>query len=740
MFCYLAGMEPYYLKCIKDCPFQPKTADGDAKPESRWTLDKRRVFVHDQRLKSIIMSCLPDDIMKSGLKNANHIQTLDLADIYERFVYEDNLIHRRTTQIGEKINEKWLTSSKKVSQCINEQIPHQNKKFLGGELLTESLSKININENSFILASMGYDQEMVLKTKDWIERLNPDNKLPNFNTGRILVFKSQAVNESLETLNTPKSSKDSKAKFLTPLPPLKNLQEASLSSEVLGKFAFDYVHNASVGNSDGILCVWDPKMFKKINDTILDYFIMVRGVWMPNGEVVIMCDFDDVRNKFERYFHYWFEMEGFEKFVEESWKEASATDSNALAKMVKKLKYLKENIRIWNKSNKEMTHNKKRSLKAELAECDSVIDKGEREVNVVNKRTEWSELNINNVVNVLELFHHASGLRINMFKRLKVGSLMSRIHSWNEMIDGMIARVIKAMHGDDEKIRKKAKSGYPSIWLDIIHEGRWLGVGKLCLKSLYLRMYALESHKSIDVASKLSHIGLEFSFCRAPRGGVEQSQFELIKEKLEGCNLVDMKDRWVWALKGSGDFSVASVRKMIDDFMLPLNISHRGMDIDSILYLMCGKVAESSRHVFFTYHISSEIFRKIVRWWDIDYMEVSSYDEWLYWIVNIRLSIKHKNLFEEVCYMLWCHVWSFHNKCIFGRELPSKAIIFDDAVSRSFYWCHFRCKVSFSWVEWLCNTPKLGRSGIIYPGALLHNTIAQVMRKRSLTMTFEKKS
>ncbi|GJS99284.1 hypothetical protein Tco_0820454 [Tanacetum coccineum] len=67
---------------------------------------------------------------------------------------------------------------------------------------------------------MGYDQEMVPKTKDWVERLNPDSKLPNFNTGRILVPESQAVNESLEptkTLNTPDSSKDSKAESHTPL-------------------------------------------------------------------------------------------------------------------------------------------------------------------------------------------------------------------------------------------------------------------------------------------------------------------------------------------------------------------------------------------------------------------------------------------------------------------------------------------------------------------------------------------
>ncbi|GKF97868.1 hypothetical protein Tco_0293689 [Tanacetum coccineum] len=65
MLCYLARMEPYYLKCIKDGPFQPKTAKGDAKPESQWTPDERRVVVQDQRLKSIIMSCLPNDIMES---------------------------------------------------------------------------------------------------------------------------------------------------------------------------------------------------------------------------------------------------------------------------------------------------------------------------------------------------------------------------------------------------------------------------------------------------------------------------------------------------------------------------------------------------------------------------------------------------------------------------------------------------------------------------------------------------
>ncbi|GKE64777.1 hypothetical protein Tco_1518938 [Tanacetum coccineum] len=39
-----------------------------------------------------------------------------------------------------------------------------------------------------------------------------------------------------------------------------------------------------------------------------------------------------------------------------------------------------------------------------------------------------------------------------------------------------------------------------------------------------------------------------------------------------------------------------------------------------------------------------------------------------------------------------------------------------------------------------CNTPKNGSQRNMFPGALFHNTIAQVMRERYLNVSFEKKS
>ncbi|GKC57067.1 RNA-directed DNA polymerase, eukaryota [Tanacetum coccineum] len=129
---------------------------------------------------------------------------------------------------------------------------------------------------------------------------------------------------------------------------------------------------------------------------------------------------------------------------------------------------------------------------------------------------------------------------------------------------------------------------------------------------------------------------------------------------IEGVVLGVSPDRWSCALEGSGEFSVASVRKVIDDNRLPdvstqtrwikavpikvnvhawkvrlnclptrLNISRKGIDISSILCPICGRVTESSRHLFFDCHVAKDNFRKICHWWNVDFMEVSSFDECL---------------------------------------------------------------------------------------------------------------
>ncbi|GJZ58055.1 RNA-directed DNA polymerase, eukaryota, reverse transcriptase zinc-binding domain protein [Tanacetum coccineum] len=283
------------------------------------------------------------------------------------------------------------------------------------------------------------------------------------------------------------------------------------------------------------------------------------------------------------------------------------------------------------------------------------------------------------------------GLGVSSLYELNRALLFKWVWRFFTQSSSLWTRVIKAIHGNDGKIGKKTKSAHPSIWLDIVHEmdllekqGLASGIkkklgngentcfwedvwcGDSAFNQMYPRIYALETCKHVNVASKLQQTSLDFSFCRGSRGGVEQEQFADLVAKVEGISLVNMRDR-------------------LDCLPTRLNISRRGLDIESILCPMCNIAVESTRHIFFMCDIAKEIFRKISCWWDVSYTDLSSYEEWLDWIVNLSIPMKHKRLLEGVCYVMWWYLWIYRNKTFFGVKNPSKALIFDDVVSRTFY-------------------------------------------------------
>ncbi|GJX94698.1 RNA-directed DNA polymerase, eukaryota [Tanacetum coccineum] len=277
-----------------------------------------------------------------------------------------------------------------------------------------------------------------------------------------------------------------------------------------GNSSFDYICGPSVGNSGGILCVWDPCMFEKHNSTISDYFVAIRGKWIHSsknyliisiyapqelsdkkvlwdylhfiidnwaGEVVIMGDFNEVRTQDERFgsifniqgaaifnsfisssglvdvpmggcsftwvhksaakmskldrfliseglmescpnisaisldrylsdhrpillrelcfdygptpfrfYHYWFELEGFDKFVEQVWNDYQSDDSNAMLRFMNKLKFLKTKLRSWTNTKKESLTYQNTKLKSTLIDIDKTIDAGYANSDLLNNR------------------------------------------------------------------------------------------------------------------------------------------------------------------------------------------------------------------------------------------------------------------------------------------------------------------------------------------------------------------
>nr|GEZ90924.1 RNA-directed DNA polymerase, eukaryota [Tanacetum cinerariifolium] len=87
-----------------------------------------------------------------------------------------------------------------------------------------------------------------------------------------------------------------------------------------------------------------------------------------------------------RFYHYWFELEGFDKFVEQVWNDYQSDDFNAMLRFMNKLKYLKTKLRLWTKTKKESLTYHNTKLKSMLIDIDKTIDAGYANSDLLNNR------------------------------------------------------------------------------------------------------------------------------------------------------------------------------------------------------------------------------------------------------------------------------------------------------------------------------------------------------------------
>ncbi|GKC49625.1 RNA-directed DNA polymerase, eukaryota, partial [Tanacetum coccineum] len=174
----------------------------------------------------------------------------------------------------------------------------------------------------------------------------------------------------------------------------------------------------------------------------------------------------------------------------------------------------------------------------------------------------WSDSNIDTIVQVLECFYRALGLRINMNKSKLIGISVA-----NVIVDQAAAKIGCATL----EALSLIKSSHPSIWLDIIREMEQLKhhsmdlIGFIHKNTEYMPWRLANVTDAVNCLMKM----VGYSFRRITRGGIEQVEFLVFLASMEGVALVDMRDRWVWSLEDSGEFFVAYVRRLIDERWLP---------------------------------------------------------------------------------------------------------------------------------------------------------------------------
>ncbi|GJS00314.1 hypothetical protein Tco_0316822 [Tanacetum coccineum] len=251
--------------------------------------------------------------------------------------------------------------------------------------------------------------------------------------------------------------------------------------------------------------------------------------------------------------------------------------------------------------------------------------------------------------------------------RIKVGSFVSRINSWEEIVNKLLCHLSKwkmktlliggrltllksilgsipifymslfkvslrvkkkwhimnvSIHGEDGKLGNPPKYCCSSTWIDIVRETALLNRQGIDLLGFIKKKGVCIGIKNISIAAKLAHDNVGVSLRRIMRGGTKHDQFLAMSTNAEGFNLPMMQDRWFWSLMGLGEFSVALARSYIDDQKL-LEVSYQTRWIKAVrkkdFYLVGFRI-----------------------------LETPSYEEWLEWFKNLHLLSNLKQALEDL--------------------------------------------------------------------------------------------
>nr|GEV35942.1 hypothetical protein [Tanacetum cinerariifolium] len=253
------------------------------------------------------------------------------------------------------------------------------------------------------------------------------------------------------------------------------------------------------------------------------------------------------------------------------------------------------------------------------------------------------------------------------------------------------------------------------------------GNSPLCMR--FNRLYRLEQKKNCRIIDRIVGGQWTWNWSCNTLGVRNNAYLNNLIGEISELDIDEVEDKCVWSPDPDGAFSVAALRRRIDDHILPsldtkttwdttlprkvnifmwrlkldrlprrLNLSHRGIEIPEISCSSCSGNVESNLHIFFGCVFAKEVWKIVRRWCEEVFPLFDSNAHWSDWLES-RSATKEKHRFLVIlAASLWV-IWQYRNCVIINSQSLRKSDIFYYIRLYSFSWLKYRGRLSCTWID-----------------------------------------